>query len=329
MKDPWQPYLQLGIVHFMAFPECLTGEGPLFDTLCTICDDPFFDAVDVGPMYDAGQRRECAALLRDSQMSVTFACQPLQLTKGLDLNAADREQRQQAVEAIVGLLDQAKELGASRFGLMSGKNVPPAERAAAQDRLIGELLRICKAARDRAGLPVVLEIFDHDVDKKALVGPCATAAAVARAVRNEFPDFGLLHDLSHIYLCHETPEKHFPLIREHLVAVHLGNSVSDPKHPMYGDTHPLFGMAGSDSDVPQLRDFLRVLFDIGFLRPLTPPPLSPGGEGRYVSSSLPPGGRGVRGRPVCAFEIRTPAGVRPQTAIANMKRTWQQAWWTL
>jgi hypothetical protein len=27
MKDPWQSYLQLGIVHFMAFPECLTGEG--------------------------------------------------------------------------------------------------------------------------------------------------------------------------------------------------------------------------------------------------------------------------------------------------------------
>jgi hypothetical protein len=55
--------------------------------------------------------------------------------------------------------------------------------------------------------------------------------------------------------------------------------------------------------VAQLRDFLRVLFDIGYLRP----------------------GR----RPVVGFEIRTPAGVAPQTAIANMKRTWQRAWWTL
>src|SRR5262249_50871354 len=148
-----------------------------------------------------------------------------------------------------------------------------------------------------------MEIFDHDIDKKALVGTCSTAAAVARAVRGEFPDFGLLHDLSHIYLCRETPEKHFPLIREYLVAMHLGNSVRDPKHPMFGATHPLFGMAGGDNDVPQLRDFIRVLFDIGFLRP----------------------GR----RPVCSFEVRTPSGVQPQTAIANMKRTWQQAWWTL
>ena len=72
---------------------------------------------------------------------------------------------------------------------------------------------------------------------------------------------------------------------------------------MFGDTHPLFGMPGGDCDVAELRDFLRTLFDIGYLRP----------------------GR----RPVLGFEIRTPTGVTPQTAIANMKRTWNQAWWTL
>jgi sugar phosphate isomerase/epimerase len=141
------------------------------------------------------------------------------------------------------------------------------------------------------------------VDKKALIGTCATAATVARAVRREFPDFGLLHDLSHIYLCHEEPARHFPLIREHLVHVHIGNSVSDQGHPLHGDTHPLFGIPGSDNDVPELRDFLRVLFDIGYLRP----------------------GR----RPVVGFEIKPPSEVAPATAIANMKRTWEKAWWTL
>ncbi len=303
MKDPWQPHLQLGVVHFMAFPECLAGDGPQFDTLAALCHDSFFDAVDVGPMNDAAVRRECAALLRDCGMTVTFACQPVQLRLGLDLNAADKARRKQAAETIVGLIDQARELGATRLALMSGKNVLPPERAAALDCLVNELCGVCRAARDRAGLPVVLEIFDHDMDKKALVGPCATAAEVARAVRREFPDFGLLHDLSHIYLCHEQPAKHFPLIREHLVAMHMGSSVSDRAHPLFGDTHPLFGMPGGDSGVAELRDFIRVLFDIGFLRP----------------------GR----RPVCGFEIKPPAGVSPQTAIANMKRTWQQAWWTL
>jgi sugar phosphate isomerase/epimerase len=303
MKEPWQAYLQLGIVHFMAFPECLAGDGPQLQTLCAICDDPFFEAVEVGPVNDPAQRKACGAVLRDSLMTVTFACQPLQLRLGLDLNASDRDRRQEAVDAILGCLDQARDLGASRLALMSGKNVPGPQQPAALDCLINELCRICRAARDRAGLPVVLEIFDYDIDKKALVGPCAVAARVAEAVRREFPDFGLLHDLSHIYLCHEDPARHFPLIREHLVRIHMGNSVSDPKHPLYGDTHPLFAIPGGDSGVAELRNFIRVLFDIGYLR-----------SGR---------------RPVCGFEIRTPASVRPQTAIANMKRAWQEAWWTL
>jgi sugar phosphate isomerase/epimerase len=236
-------------------------------------------------------------------MTVTFACQPLQLRRGLDLNAADRARRREATEAILGMIEQAKQLGATRFALMSGQNVPAPERPAALDCLVQELCTICKAARERAGLPVVLEIFDYDMDKKALVGPCATAAAVAKQVRREFPDFGLLHDLSHIYLCHEEPATHFPLIREFLTAMHVGNSVSDRAHPLFGDTHPLLGMPGGDNDVPEVAAFLKVLFDIGYLRP----------------------GR----RPVLAFEVKPPSGVAPQTAIANMKRTWQRAWWTL
>lgn len=303
MKDSWQSYLQLGVVHFMAFPQCLGGDGPLFDTLAEICHDPFFEAVDVGPMNDVAQRHECAALLRDCQMTVTFACQPLQLQRGLDLNSADASQRQQAAEAILAWIDQAKELGASRFALMSGHNVPAADRPIAMKRLADELRRICHAAHARAGLPVVLEIFDYDMDKKALIGPCAAAAALAREIRQDFPDFGLLHDLSHIYLCHEQPARHFPLIREFLVAMHMGNSVSDRSHPLFGDTHPHFGLSGGDSDVPQLRDFIKVLFDIGFLK--------------------------VGRRPVCGFEIKPPSEMSPQTAIANMKRTWQRAWWTL
>ena len=93
------------------------------------------------------------------------------------------------------------------------------------------------------------------------------------------------------------------MIREFLVHMHAGNSVSDPKHALYGDQHPLFGISGGDSDVPELRDYVKTLFDVGYLRP----------------------GR----RPVLGFEIRTPPGMPPQTAIANMKRTWHQAWWCL
>ncbi|GBD36651.1 hypothetical protein HRbin36_01778 [bacterium HR36] len=301
MKEPWQAYLRIGVVHGMLFPECLGGTGPIRETLTVIADDPFFEAVDVGAIEDAQQRAECAALLRDSQLTVAFACQPTQLRLGLDLNSPDAQIREEALRVLVGLLPQARELGAQRVFVMSGKNVPPGERRAAMERLVTILRRFCQEAQEQAGLPVALEIFDYDVDKKALIGTCEMAAWVAREVRRDFPDFGLLHDLSHIYLCHEEPQRHFPLIREYLVAMHLGNSVSQPGHPLFGDTHPPFGIAGGDVGVAQVRQCLKALFDIGFLR-----------TGR---------------RPVIGFEIRTPPGMRPTTVIANMKRTLAQAWW--
>jgi sugar phosphate isomerase/epimerase len=301
MKDPWQAYMQIGVVHGMLFPECLGGEGPVLETLGALCHDVFFEAVDVGPILDPAVRRDCAGLLRDCRMAVSFACQPVQLREGLDLNAADQGQCDHAVKVICSYVDQAREIGACRFNILSGRNVPTEERRRALDRLTRSVKSICKEARERAGLPVVLEIFDHDVDKKALVGPCEMAAQLAGEVRRDFPDFGLLHDLSHIYLCREDPARHLPLIREHLVSVHLGNSVSQQGHPQYGDSHPLFGIAGGDSDVQELRNFLKVLFDIGYLRP----------------------GR----RPLVGFELRTTAGVSPQTTIANLKRTFQRAWW--
>lgn len=301
MTEPWQKHMRIGVVHFMLYPECLGGNGPFVDSLRVLSRDEFFESVDVGLMENRAQRRECAELLRDSRMIVNFACQPVLLGRGLDLNAANEAERQTAVTAVVELIEQARELGAVRFGLMSGKNVPRHERPAAVERLLESLRHICRQARDRAGLPVVLEIFDHDVDKKALIGRCELAASVAREVRRDFPDFGLLHDLSHIYLCKEEPARHLPLIREFLVGMHVGNSVSQPGHPLFGDSHPLFGIPSSDSDVPQLRNFLKVLFDIGYFRP----------------------GR----RPLLSFEIRTPMGKEPQDVISHMKRTLQAAWW--
>jgi hypothetical protein len=33
MRDSLQSHMKVGIVHFMAFPQCGTGEGPIYDTL--------------------------------------------------------------------------------------------------------------------------------------------------------------------------------------------------------------------------------------------------------------------------------------------------------
>ena len=45
----------------------------------------------------------------------------------------------------------------------------------------------------------------------------------------------------------------------------MGNCVVDPDTPGYGDLHPYFGWPGGCNDVPELVDFLRALFKIGYL----------------------------------------------------------------
>src|ERR1051326_7743079 len=48
MKESWVNHLKLGIVHFMAYPQCLKGEGPIQETLEKIVHDDFFEAVELG-----------------------------------------------------------------------------------------------------------------------------------------------------------------------------------------------------------------------------------------------------------------------------------------
>ena len=53
MHESWHRYLRLGIVHFMAFPETLRGEGPIVETLKQIGGDEFFTAIELGWVNDA------------------------------------------------------------------------------------------------------------------------------------------------------------------------------------------------------------------------------------------------------------------------------------
>jgi hypothetical protein len=108
-------------------------------------------------------------------------------------------------------------------------------------------------------------------------------------------------DLSHLPIQDETPKKVFETLkRDNLAHIHLGNSVKQAGHPAYGDQHPRFGLPGGENDVPQVVEFLRELFAIGYLA-----------AGR---------------RPVVAFEVKPLPGESSGAVIANAKRTLIAAW---
>jgi sugar phosphate isomerase/epimerase len=302
MREPLTSYFKVGIVQFMAYPACLKGEGPVSEDVRKIVEDEFFQAIEVSWVKDPGERKKVADLLRQSHLTVGFGAQPSLLTTGYDLNHLEPKTRQMAIDQIKAMVDMATEMGLAKVALLSGKDPGEARRAQATEALLDSLRQICGYAESR-GVFIILETFDRTVDKRALIGPAKEAAAVAKAIRADFPNFGLMLDLSHLPQQFETAAEALPAIKNYLVHVHLGNCVTkDPALPAYGDQHPRFGFPGGDVDVPEVADFLTNLFRIGYL------------------------GRHKKELPVVAFEVKPFGDESPETVIANAKRTLLEAW---
>lgn len=303
MNIPLHHCVRPGLVHFMAFPACMKGEGPVAETLSTLLADTFFEVVEFSWIKDPAERDRVRRLLETSCIEAKYAAQPRLLSQKLDLNAADPQARTRAVAEIKAAIDDAVDLGLREVAFLSGSDVPATERPAALERLVDSIRELCAHAEPR-GIKLVLEVFDRDIDKKCLIGPAPLARELAERIRADHPNFGLMVDLSHIPLLRESPAQALQPVREHLAHIHIGNAYFGPARadPAWGDLHPRFGYPGGANDVPQLVEFLRELFAVGYLRL----------DGRH--------------RAAISFEIRPVGDEDPHVLIAGAKRKFVQAW---
>lgn len=294
--------MKVGIVQFMAYPNCLRGEGPVSEYVRKIVEDDFFQAIEITWVKDPAERQKVADLLKQSHLTVGFGAQPSLLTTGYDLNSLNPEERKVALDQVKSMIDMAAEMGIGKVAFLSGKDPGEAKREEATAALIDSLNQLCAYAQPK-GIFLLLETFDRTIDKKALIGPAREAAAVAKAVRASHANFGLMMDLSHLPQQFESPREALPAVQDYLAHVHIGNCVTkDPSFPAYGDQHPRFGFPNSDVGVPELVEFLNELFRIGYL------------------------GKGKKELPVVAFEVKPVGDESPEVVIANAKRTLLEAW---
>lgn len=301
MTEPIQNYARIGIVHFMAYKACMGGEGPILETLEKIASDPYFQAVEVTQIKDAEQRTQVRALLEAAHMDIAFGAQPILLGNQLNINSPDKDHRQKAVDAVKKGIDQAEELGAPGCALLSGTDPGDEAREEGLDLLVDSLSQLCDYASGKE-MDIVLETFDRlPFGKNCLIGPNALAVEISNRMRRQYPNFGLMLDLSHFPLQGESTAYSLNIARDHIVHMHLGNCVmTNPDHPAYGDNHPRFGCEDGENDVPEVVDFLKELLDIGYLDP--------------------------EKRPILSFEVAPMAGESTEVVIANAKRVLNEAW---
>ncbi len=298
MQESMYKYMKVGIIHFMAYPTTIKGEGPIVETITKIAEDDYFNAIEITWIKDPEVRKQAKEVLITSGLTVGYGAQPAVLVTPLNPNSLDEDERKKAVEVLKGQVDEASYMGAGRMAFLSGKHPGAEQYEAAVDALVKSTRELCEyaAAKD---MGITLEAFDTEIDKKALMGSSESAAAFAAAV--DRGNFGIMPDLSHLPLLGETPEQCAAAVKDCVVHLHVGNCVvKDENHPAYGDNHPRFGIEGGENGVDELAAYLKAFMDVGFLN--------------------------GKDRPFLSFEVKPLEGESSEVVIANAKRALNQAW---
>lgn len=302
MDKHWSEYLTLSLVHFMAFPETMCGTGPIVETICRAAEDGFFGGLEVGWNHDPALRRQVRATLQSAHLPARFGAQPALLSQKLDLNSSDPEMRARAVDQLKECVNQAAELGLDNLSTVSGIDPGVEKRAEAMGWLADSLHQVCEHGR-RSGVSITVETFDRDVDKHALLGPAAEAAEFSALMRQDYADFGIMYDLSHLPLLGEQIRPALTTLQDHLVHAHVGNCVAVPGRESFGDTHPRFGFPGSANDLNELIEFLSALFEIGYLKK-----------------------DGSGAKPWVGIEVKPQTGETTPQLLTCTKEAWTEAW---
>ena len=292
--------MRVGTILHVSYKQLGSGEGPILECLKKIVTDPYFEVVEVAHMKDAEVRKAAADMIARGHMTSSYGGQGRMLGAGLNINDLNEEGRQKALASLKEGIDEAYEMGVEDFAFLAGRYEEETKEESFQ-ALLKSTRELCKYAKSKGDMPVLCEVFDYDIAKKSLIGPVDMVKRYAETICAEYDNFGLMVDLSHIPMLHETIEESLLPVQQYIRHAHMGNTViKSPECPAYGDEHPRFGFPNSENDVEELAAYLRLLLKIGFLN--------------------------EKKRPIVSFEIKPFGEEDPEVCLANAKRTLDLAW---
>ena len=300
MEKSMRRYMRVGTILHVSYKQLGSGEGPILECLKKIVTDPYFEVVEVAHMKDAEVRKAAADMIARGHMTSSYGGQGRMLGAGLNINDLNEEGRQKALASLKEGIDEAYEMGVEDFAFLAGRYEEETKEESFQ-ALLKSTRELCEYAKSKGDMPVLSEVFDYDIAKKSLIGPGDRVKRYAETICAEYDNFGLMVDLSHIPMLHETIEESLLPVQQYIRHAHMGNTViKSPECPAYGDEHPRFGFPNSENDVEELAAYLRLLLKIGFLN--------------------------EKKRPIVSFEIKPFGEEDPEVCLANAKRTLDLAW---
>lgn len=293
-------YMKIGIIHSMAFPSSFNNNKSFIESIKRISIDNYFDVIEIGEIKDFKVRNRAKEIFQISKLNTAYSGHSRLLLSGLNINDLNEEGRKKAVYELKKGIDEAYYMGALDFSFLSGHYIEE-RKAEALEALIKSTKELCSYSAEKGNMPILLEVFDHDIDKKCILGPVELVKQYAESVSKEHKNFGIMVDLSHLPQLKESPREAIVPIKKYLRHVHIGNAVVKASSmEAYGDLHPRFGFPNSENDVEQLIEFLEVLLEVGYLN--------------------------IQNPPIVSFEVKPRPYEDEMLVIAGSKRVLNEAW---
>lgn len=308
MTESWRQTMELGLVHFMAYPVIKDDNPDLtLSTLEEIACDEFFDVVEVRRSEHHGVHDKIRAIADQSGMKIGVGAQPGLLLGKLSLNSSDEDHRKAAIDEVKKAIDASYDMGARICAALSGPQPDDESQIEHEmDLMVDSCVQLCKYAQEKATDYVCwlsIEQFDHSVDKKCLIGPSERTGELAQRVKQQVDNFGLTVDLSHLPILYEDMTDWIATLAPHIIHLHAGNAVAEEGLEGYGDLHPRFGYPGGENDVLQLQSYIEQLIFAGVFQNDVP-----------------------TGKMVFTFEVKPMPGESAELILAHTKRTFLRAW---
>ena len=253
----------LGINHQFLYPDAITDAKTHTESLKELSSFDNIDALDCWIWRGAAAREE-ATILRESGKIINYNIGDRfgeEVCKGASALQKDRDY---AYSTIMREIEYAMSVDSKKIVFATGPDFPE-DRQRATDRFFDFVMSLLdKIPKD---VTLALEPTDRDIDKHFLLGPIDETVSFIKRVRDAGgKNFGLLLDMCHVPIMHETLDSALEKSADTLVHIHLGNCmISNKNDPLYGDKHPAWGYTGGEYAENEAVHFLKQLRKIGYL----------------------------------------------------------------